>query len=82
MITPRRLILTGLLCFLGVFLFSGATALVAVSQEPWAEDLARSMFIALIYIRFYFRWLGLILVVFGSLWAVILYFKNAKAFNE
>ncbi|MEM7242699.1 MAG: hypothetical protein AAF429_10990 [Pseudomonadota bacterium] len=79
MITPKRLIVTGLLCYVVLFAFGGATALLSISQEPWAEDVGKVMFIIFIYARFYLRWIGLLLLIAGIGWLISNWIKSRGA---
>ena len=76
MITPKRLIVTALLCYAAVFILGGLTALLSISQEPWAEDIGKTMFIIYIYARFYLRWIAVLLLTVGIAWLFYNWIKN------
>ena len=76
MISPKRLIVTGLLSYAAVVVFGGLTALLSISQEPWAEDIGKTMFIIYIYARFYLRWIAVLLLAVGAAWLIYNWIKN------
>ena len=73
---PSKFIWAGIICFLIPFALSATAALLSISGEQWAYDAGKTLFIGYIYARFYFRWIGTILLAIGVIWLIIGMFRK------